>query len=168
MNAGSHILERQAAPLPLNEIAALSGLQILQGMFDGTLPIPPFSVTARIYPAELAEGRIVFEAEPSSAFLNPLGTIHGGWIAMLLDTAMGCAVHSKLKAGQVYTTTAMTVNYVRPLTVNSAPVRCEAVVTHSGRQVSSAEGKILDAKNRLIAHGVETCSILNVGRNSQE
>jgi acyl-coenzyme A thioesterase PaaI-like protein len=104
------------APLPRDEIAALSGLDILRGMIAGALPAPPFAATTRIHPVLVDEGYVVFEGEPSVDFLNPLGTVHGGWLATLLDSAMACAVHSRLAPGQIYTTLEMKVNFVRAVT----------------------------------------------------
>lgn len=147
------------APLPLQEIAGLSGVEILRRMIAGTLPPPPFAITMDIEGAEAEEGRVVFVGRPRPAFMNPLGTIHGGWIATILDSAMACAVHSTLEAGRMYTTTSMTVNYVRPLGASAEAVRCEGTVTYRGARLATAEGKLLDHRGRLIAHGSETCMI---------
>lgn len=149
-------------PLPRERLAGLAGHEILSMMLAGDLPIPPFSPTTRIVLAEVAPGRIVFTGTPDWAFLNPMGTVHGGWIATILDSAMGCAVHSVLKPGQLYTTTSMNVNYVRALTAESGEARCEAVTTHHGSRLVTSEGKLFDAKGRLIAHGSETCMVLDL------
>ena len=151
-----------AQPLPRDRLAGLTGHEVLSMMLAGELPIPPFSPTTKIVLAEVAPGRIVFTGTPDHAFLNPMGTVHGGWIATILDSAMGCAVHSALKPGQLYTTTSMTVNYVRPLLADSGEVRCEAVTTHQGARLATSEGKLFDIKGRLIAHGTETCMILDL------
>ena len=111
--------------------------------------------------AEVAEGRVVFTGRPAFSFLNPMGTVHGGWIATILDSAMACAVHSTLSAGQIYTTTAMTINYVRPLFADSGAVRCEATAIYSGARMATSEGRLLDSRGRLIAHGTEGCMILD-------
>lgn len=150
-------------PLRREQIAELTGKEILEGLLSGALPAPPFGPTTNMVPVELEEGRIVFIGRAGAAFLNPLGTIHGGWIATILDSAMGCAVHSTLKAGQIYTTTSMTVNYVRPLTEKSGVVRCEAVAVHIGGRLATSEGKLIDERGRLIAHGSETCMIMTPG-----
>ena len=115
----------------------------------------------RIDLAEVDEGRVVFTGETDYSFLNPMGTVHGGWIATILDSAMGCAVHSTLRPGQIYTTTAMTINYVRPLLEDSGLVRCEATAVYSGARMATSEGKLVDSKGRLIAHGSESCMILD-------
>ncbi len=152
----------QIGPLPRDAIAPLSGREVLEGMMSGALPSPDFSVTMGIWPSEIGEGRIVFLGEPDRAFLNPLGAIHGGWISTILDTAMACAIHSTLRPGQSYTTTAMTIQFTRALTAQSGEVRCEGVVLHAGGRVATAEGRLYDSRNRLIAHGSESCLIFDV------
>lgn len=140
----------------------LSGRELLAAMIAGELPPPPFAGTTAIRLTEVGDGRAVFVGSPTRAFLNPLNTIHGGWIATIIDSALGCAVHSKLASGQTYTTTAMTVNYVRALAPDSGEVRCEAVAVHSGRRTATSEARLTDSKGRLIAHGSETCLIMDL------
>jgi len=149
-------------PLPRERLAGLSGHEVLAKMLAGELPKPPFAPTTRIELVEVAPGRIVFTGTPDFAFLNPMGTIHGGWIATILDSAMGCAVHSSLKPGQLYTTTSMTINYVRALAGDAGEVRCEAVTTHAGGRLATSEGRLWDARGKLVAHGSETCMILDI------
>jgi len=152
-------------PLPREKLAGLTGKETLEMVLRSELPPPPFAPTMLIDLAEVAEGRVAFTGKPDFAFLNPMGTVHGGWIATILDSAMGCAVHSTLKPGELYTTTAMTINYVRALMADAGEVRCEAVSVHSGARMATAEGRLVDAKGRLIAHGSETCMILDEGRS---
>ncbi len=144
-------------------LIAEPGLDFLLGMMDMRHPWPPFSRTTGILLASAEKGRVVFEGTPSADFLNPLGTVHGGWIAAILDSAMACAVHSTLRAGQAYTTVEMKLNYVRPVSPDLGPVRCEASVIHAGATLATAEGRLFDARGRLIAHGTETCMILMAG-----
>lgn len=146
------------------DLAGLSGRALLEAMLQGALPAPPFAAIMRMRAVEVGEGRIVFEGDPTADFLNPLGTIHGGWTAAILDSAMACAVHSMLSPGQIYTTTAMTVNYVRALAADSGTVRCEGMAIHVGGRLATAEGRLLDARGRLIAHGSETCMLLEAPR----
>jgi len=141
---------------------ALSGRALLQAIVDGELPPPPFAGTTCIKLTGVGEGRVVFTGMPEQAFLNPLGTIHGGWIATIIDSALGCAVHSMLKPGQTYTTTAMTVHYVRALKPDSGEVRCEGVAVHTGRRTATSEARLVDSKGRLIAHGSESCLIMDI------
>jgi uncharacterized protein (TIGR00369 family) len=147
-----------------SSMRAMSGLEFLRGLMDGSMPAPPFSTTSRITPAELEVGRVVFEGVPHGDFYNPMGTVHGGWIATLIDTAMACAVHSSLKAGEIFTTVEMNITYVRPVQAATGRLRCEGVLLHSGGRVASAEGKVYDAAGNLIAHGSETCLITRAHR----
>src|SRR5579863_9026436 len=130
----------QGAPLPLDEIRDLSGLEQLRGLIAGKFLPPPFSITTRVFITEADEGRVVFEGEPAADFISPNGTVHGGWTAGLLDSAMACAVHSRLAVGQVYTTLELKVNYVRPVTAKIARVRCEGRVLSFGNRIATAEG----------------------------
>lgn len=139
-----------------------SGLAFLRGMLDRTHPAPPITEVADIWMVEAEEGRVVFEAEPSARFLNPLGTVHGGWTSALLDSAMGCAVHSTLKAGHGYTTVDMTVSLVRAVLPTTGRLRCEGKVIHVGGRIATSEGRVVDMRGRLIAHGTETCLILKM------
>jgi uncharacterized protein (TIGR00369 family) len=110
------------------------------------------------------EGRVIFEGEPKGDFYNPMGIMHGGWVATLIDTAMACAVHSGLKAGEIFTTASMSVTYVRPVSEATGVLRAEGRLLHSGGRVASAEGKVYDAAGNLIAHGSETCLVTRAGR----
>jgi uncharacterized protein (TIGR00369 family) len=150
-----------------SSMRAMSGLEFLRGLMDGSLPAPAFGATSRITPVEAEAGRVVFEGVPHSDFYNPMGTVHGGWIATLIDTAMACAVHSSLKAGEIFTTVEMNVTYVRPVQQTTGKLRCEGVLLHSGGRVASAEGKVYDAAGNLIAHGSETCLITRARRTQE-
>lgn len=140
-------------------LVAEPGLRFLQGLLDGRLPAPPFSQSTGIYLTEAAESRVTFKGVPSAAFLNPLGTIHGGWTSAILDSAMACAVHSTLKAGQGYTTIEMKLNFVRPILPETGEVTCEGLVVHRGGTLATSEGRLFDGGGRLLAHGTETCLI---------
>jgi uncharacterized protein (TIGR00369 family) len=142
-------------------LTAESGLAFLQGLIEGRHPAPPFSGTTDIYLTEAAEGRVVFTGVPSAGFFNPLGTIHGGWTSAILDSAMACAVHTTLAAGQGYTTVEMKLNFVRPVLPSSGSLTCEGVVIHRGGTLATSEGKLFDAQGRLLAHGTETCLIFD-------
>lgn len=146
--------------LPKKEVTGLSGMDIFRHMMDGNLPAPPIMVHSNIRMKEFDEGRAVFTGMPAREFLNPLGTIHGGWISTLLDTALSCAVHTSLAPGEIYTTTSLTVNMVRPLTAGSGEVTCEGRVVHKGRRLATSEGEIKDSRGKLIAHATVTCMIM--------
>lgn len=148
--------------VPPDIAATLSGVEFLQGLMDGTYPAPPFAETTDLWPVSVEAGRIVFEARPSKRFYNPMGFVHGGWISLLIDTVMGCAVQSTLKAGQTYTTLEMKTTFVRSVLESTGNLRCEGVLLHSGSRTASAEGKIFDSSGRLVAHGSETCLIMDL------
>jgi uncharacterized protein (TIGR00369 family) len=143
-----------------------SGHAFLLKLLDGTHPAPPFSEVCDIWPTEVEPGRVVFEACPAGRFYNPLGTVHGGWISTVLDSAMGCAVHSMLKPGQAYTTAELKVNFVRPLFQRTGKVRSEGKIIHFGGRLATSEGRLTDLSGNLIAHGSETCMILSVSGNA--
>ena len=137
----------------------LSGLEYLRKIASGELPRPPIGALMSFGLAEIEEGRAVLTVEPAEYHYNPIGVAHGGLAATILDSAMGCAVHSVLPAGAGYTTLEIKVNYVRAMTAETGPVRCEARVIHVGGRTATAEGRIVDAAGRLYAHATTTCII---------
>ena len=139
--------------------SGLSGLEYLQKIVAGELPPPPIGVLMDFRIAELSEGRAVFLVNPAEYHYNPIGVVHGGLAATLLDSAMGCAVHSTLPAGAGYTTLEIKVNYIRPMSAETGEVRCEANIIHAGGRTATAEGKVLDQDGKLYAHGTTTCMI---------
>jgi uncharacterized protein (TIGR00369 family) len=145
--------------VPRETLKSVQGLELLQGMIDGRYPGPPIAELMDFGIAELGPGRAVFTGRPGRRHYNPSGTVHGGYAATLLDSAMGCAVHTLVPQGQGFTTLEIKVNYVRPMFENTGEVRCEAAVINMGKTVATADGKLLDAKGRLIAHGTTTCMI---------
>jgi len=149
-------------PLSLAEIAHLSGLEVLRGMMERRLPAPPFGVTSAISLVSADEGKVVFEGEPKAAFFNPLGSIHGGWTATIMDSVMACAVHSTLKAGEAYTTLEFKLHFCRPIMPETGIVRAEGVVLSRGRRAATSEGKLYDKSGKLLAHGTETCLIFDM------
>lgn len=148
--------------LSRDEAAAISGFDFLRGLQDGLYPAPPFSEVADVWPVSVEVGRITFEGAPSAMFYNPMGIVHGGWIALLLDTVMGCAVHSSLKPGQAFTTIDLNTTFIRPITERTGKIRAEGTLLHLGGRVASAEGKLFDAAGRLVAHGTETCAVMEL------
>src|SRR6185503_17198659 len=136
-------------PIALAEAAAgLSGLEYLHKIVSGELPPPPIGVLMDFRIAELSEGRAVFLVTPAEFHYNPIGVVHGGVAATLLDSAMGCAVHSTLPAGVAYTTLEIKVNYVRAMSAKTGEVRCEAKAIHVGGRTATAEGRIVDAQGK--------------------
>ena len=138
-----------------------SGLEFLRGMIEGRHPPPPFALTTRCILAEAEEGRAVFRGTPDPSFFNPLGSIHGGWTAGIMDSAMACAIHTLLKAGQGYTTLEFRVHLVRAVLPSSGELFCEGRIVHRGGQVATSEGYLRDAAGKLYAHGTETCLIFD-------
>ncbi len=138
----------------------LSGLEYLRKIVAGELPRPPISALMNFGIAELSEGRAVFTVEPAEYHYNPIGVVHGGLAATLLDSAMGCAVHSKLPAGVGYTTLEIKVNFIRAMTAETGRVRCEAELIHLGGRTATAEGRVVDEDGKLYAHGTTTCLII--------
>ena len=143
----------------LARVAALPGLEALQAVARGDLPPPPIAQTLGFGPMEVEKGRATFTVEPAEFHYNPIGVVHGGLALALLDSAMGCAVHSTLDGGVAYTTLEVKANFVRPLTGDTGPVRCTGTVVHRGRTVATAEGRVVDACGKLYAHGTSTLLI---------
>ena len=147
-------------PTPRGErMATLSGLAVLRMVISGELPQPPMAHLMGIHLVEVASGKAVFKGTPGEFHYNPLGTVHGGFGATLLDSATGCAVHSTLDAGDAYTTLELKVNFLRPLTLATGEVRGVATVIYSGRTTALAEGRIEDAGGKLYAFATSTCLI---------
>lgn len=144
----------------IHEAAELSGLELLQNIADGEIPPPPMMVLMNAKVPALESGRVIFEAEPQEYHYNPIGSVHGGFAATMLDSAMGCAIHTMLPAKVGYTTLEIKVNYVRPLSANSGVILCEGNVIHLGGKIATAEGKITNKEGKLFAHATTTCLIL--------
>ncbi|MGY4225120.1 uncharacterized protein (TIGR00369 family) [Bradyrhizobium sp. USDA 4503] len=143
----------------LDTLVAEDGLSFLRGMLKGRHPRAPYSETMDINLVAVEPGRVVFEGKPSAPFLNPVGTIQGGWASTILDGAMAYCVHSTLKAGENYTTLEMKISFVRPVFPATGLVRCEGKVIHRGNRTATSEGVLLDEQGKLLAHGSETCMI---------
>jgi uncharacterized protein (TIGR00369 family) len=149
---------------PLETFALLQGMSGLDGLraiAAGEVPAPPIARTLGFRLVEVEPGRATFAVEPAEFHYNPIGVVHGGLALTLLDSAMGCAVHSTLDPGAAYTTLEVKANFVRPLTSDTGTVRCTGTIVHGGRRVVTAEGRIEDAEGRLYAHGTSTLLILD-------
>ena len=140
-------------------LLALDGLAFLRGIIAGTQPNPPMSETLGFHLAEVEPGRAVFTCVPEFRHYNPIGTVHGGLAATLLDSALGCAIFSTLKKGETWTTLELKLNFVRAMTKDTGLVRAEGRVIHRGRTVATSEGDLKDASGRLYAHATTTCMI---------
>jgi uncharacterized protein (TIGR00369 family) len=146
----------------LADLRERSGTEFFDAIGNGQLPSPPISHTLDIWPVEWERGRMVFQGRPALAHYNPIGCVHGGWTAAMLDSAVGCAIHSTLPAGKGYTTLELKVNYVRAVTAEAGPLRAEGKVIHVGGQIGTAEGRLYDAAGKLYAHATTTCLIFSV------
>ena len=152
--------EYEGRPTDVARMLSMPGLDYLRGIISGEQPAAPIAATLGFKPVEVDFGRAVFEGVPARYAYNPLGGVHGGWYATLLDSALGCAIHSTLPAGKGYTTIDLSVSLVRGITERTKLVRCEAKVVHSGSTVSTAEAKLFDDRGQLCAHGTTTCLIM--------
>jgi uncharacterized protein (TIGR00369 family) len=142
--------------------AGLAGIGYMRAVAAGEVAPPPFAVLLRMAPVEVAEGRVTFEGEPGEEHYNPIGSVHGGYAATLLDSAIGCAVHTTLLAGSAYSTQTLEAKFVRAITRDTGRVRCEAEVLYRGRRQATAEARLYDAETgKLLAHGTGTCLILS-------
>jgi uncharacterized protein (TIGR00369 family) len=135
-------------------------------MAAGELPAPPLVTLLGFRLAEIAEGHIVFAAEPREEFYNGVGVVHGGWTAALLDSALGCAVNSLMPAGRAFTTLELKINFTRPLRQEVGEVRCDARVLYAGNRTATAEGRVVDAAGKLYAHGTTTCMLIERPANA--
>jgi uncharacterized protein (TIGR00369 family) len=144
-------------------LGAMSGLEMLLAIGDGRLPTPPIMSTLAFGPAEAEEGRVVFTLRPAEFHLNPLGTVHGGVISTLLDTAAACAVHSTLPAGTGYTTVDLTSTFLRPVRASDGVLRAVGTVLSRGRRTALGQAQVLDERDRLVAHATSTCLLLPLG-----
>lgn len=144
------------------QIQGKSGLELMHAMLRGELPYPPIAKTLDFQLLEVSEGRALFQGTPGPSHLNPMGTIHGGWYATLLDSALGCAINTVLPAGRAYTTAELSVNLVRAIGAKAPRVRAEGKVIHCGRQLATAEARLYGPDGTLYAHGTTTCLVFEV------
>lgn len=154
----------QASPKPLSaqQAASMTGLQLMQALLRGEFAPPSISKTLDFLLIEVGEGRCAFQGAPGPAFLNPMGGIHGGWYATLLDSALGCAVHTLMPAGRAYTTAELNVNLVRALGNKAPRVRAQGQVLHCGRQLATAEARLVGPDGTLYAHATTTCLVFDL------
>ncbi|KAA1421231.1 hotdog fold thioesterase [Nocardioides humilatus] len=146
--------------IDLAELATMTGLETMEAIAAGALPPPTIAVLLGMSVVDIAEGRATFELSPDERMLNPLGTVHGGIAATILDSCLGCAVHTTLAPGEGYTTAQLNLHYLRPMFPGMGPVRATGTVIHRGRKQATAEGKLVGPDGKVIAHGTTTCLIL--------
>lgn len=149
------------------QIAGKTGLQAMQALLAGQLPYPPIAQTLDFSMIEVGEGWAIFQGTPGVAHLNPMGTVHGGWFATLLDSALGCAVHTRMPVGRGYTTAELSVNIVKALTPKVPRVRAEGRVIHCGRQLATADARLVGPDGTLYAHATTTCLVFELPAQSR-
>jgi len=143
------------------QAASLSGIEFFDAIFEGRLPAPPIGATLDFLPIEIVPGRALFQGAPGTGHYNPLGSVHGGWIATLLDSAVACAVHTLLPAGKTYTTLELKVNYVKALTERVPLVRAIGEIIYSGGRIGTSQGRLVGPDGTLFAHATTTCIVLD-------
>lgn len=143
-------------------VAGKTGLEIMQAMLAGELPYAHIAETLDFSLVEVGFGKAVFQGTPQLKHYNPLGTVHGGWYSTLLDSAVGCAVHTMMPAGRGYTTAELSINIVRAASIKSGPLRAIGSVIHCGRQLATAEGRIVGPDGKLYAHATTTCLVFEL------
>jgi uncharacterized protein (TIGR00369 family) len=144
------------------QIAGKNGLELMQAMLRGEIPYPTISVTMDFALVSVSLGEAIFQGTPNAKHLNPMGTVHGGWYATLLDSAVGCAVHTMMPPGRGYTTAELSINLVRGAVAGKEPLRAIGKVLHCGKQLATAEGRIVDASGKLYAHATTTCLVFEM------
>jgi uncharacterized protein (TIGR00369 family) len=148
--------------VPTDALLSHDGLGFLNAIIDGTYPQPPMCQTLGFLLAQAEKGRVVFEGLPEYRHFNPMGVVHGGFAATLLDSALGCAIFSTLTKGEQWTTLELKVNMVRAIGKDTGPVRAEGRVIHRGRTIATSEGDLRDKAGKLYAHASTTCMIFPV------
>jgi uncharacterized protein (TIGR00369 family) len=147
---------------PRSVAAGMTGLQLMQAMLAGELPYPHIADTLDFSLVEVDVGRAVFQGIPQVKHFNPMGGVHGGWYATLLDSALGCSVHTMMPVGRAYTTAELGVNIVRAATPDMGPLRAIGNVIQCGRQLATAEARIIGPDNKLYAHATTTCLVFDI------
>jgi uncharacterized protein (TIGR00369 family) len=151
---------------PLDVMASMSGLDFVRGIFSRKLPEPPIMEGVEPFDCSAEAGAVVIHSVPGTRHYNPIGSVHGGYAAILLDSAMGLAVQTTLPAGTGYTTLEFKISFVRGMNKDTGQIRTEGKVLNAGRRVATAEARILDGKGRLLAHATTTCLVFEIPKSS--
>lgn len=154
--------ETPADLLKPDQMATLTGMDYVRGMLTGRVPAAPIAQPGCITMTEAEEGRVVFTGNPDFSLYNPQGTVHGGWFGIALDSAMGCAVMTRLARGFSYTTLEYKINMMRPVFEHTEPLKIIGESVHAGRRTATAEGRIVDSNGKLYATGTTTCMVLEL------
>jgi uncharacterized protein (TIGR00369 family) len=147
---------------PPEIVASMAGIDFVRAIFDGRLPAPPIMQNIEPFDSTAEPGLVVFHSTPGFRHYNPIGSVHGGYAATLLDSAMGLAVHTTLPPGTGYTTLEFKLSFIRGMTTDTGAVRTEGRTLHVGRRTATAEARITDSKGRLLAHATTTCLVFEI------
>ena len=147
---------------PMQVVAAMAGLDFVRAMFEGKLPAPPIMQTVEPFDSSAEPGVVSFHSIPGFRHYNPIGSVHGGYAAILLDSAMGLAVHTALPPGSGYTTLEFKISFIKGMSQDTGVVRTEGRTLNVGRRAATAEARITDAKGRLLAHATTTCLVFEI------
>lgn len=156
--------DQRYGTIPRDALLSLSGQELFDGISDGDLPMPTMGRSLAFHPVHIGSGTAVFEGTPTQDHLNPLGTVHGGYAATMLDSAMACAIHSTLPPRRGLTTIDLTINFVRPITPGTGAIRATGTLIHGGGRIATAEGRLEDEDGKLLAHGLTTCMLFPLER----
>jgi uncharacterized protein (TIGR00369 family) len=151
---------------PTEVMASMAGVDFVRAIFEGRLPAPPIMQTVEPFDSTAEPGIVVFHSVPAFRHYNPIGSVHGGYAATLLDSAMGLAVHSALPAGTGYTTLEFKISFIRGMTKDTGVVRTEGRTMNVGRRAATAEARITDSKGRLLAHATTTCLVFEIPKGT--
>jgi uncharacterized protein (TIGR00369 family) len=151
---------------PTEVMASMAGVDFVRAIFEGRLPAPPIMQTVEPFDSTAEPGIVVFHSIPGFRHYNPIGSVHGGYAATLLDSAMGLAVHTALPAGTGYTTLEFKISFIRGMTKDTGPVRTEGRTMNVGRRAATAEARITDSKGRLLAHATTTCLVFEIPKGT--
>jgi uncharacterized protein (TIGR00369 family) len=154
--------ERHYDVVPTQVMASMSGLEFMQAMIDGKIPAPPITRAMKFLVTKVEKGYALAEAIPSFEYYNPIGSVHGGYAATLLDTVLGISVHTMMEKGQGYTTLEFKVSFIKAMTKDTGPVRAEGRVMSAGRRAATAEAHLRDAGGKLLAHATTTCLVFDI------
>ena len=151
---------------PTEVMASMPGIEFVRAIFDGKLPAPPIMQTIEPFDSTAEPGVVVMHSVPGFRHYNPIGSVHGGYAATLLDSAMGLAVHSMLPVGAGYTTLEFKVSFIKGMTKDSGPVRTEGRTLNVGRRAATAEARMTDSRGRLLAHATTTCLVFEIPKGT--
>jgi uncharacterized protein (TIGR00369 family) len=151
---------------PTEVMASMAGVDFVRAIFEGRLPAPPIMQTVEPFDSTAEPGIVVFHSIPGFRHYNPIGSVHGGYAATLLDSAMGLAVHTALPAGTGYTTLEFKISFIRGMTKDTGMVRTEGRTMNVGRRAATAEARITDSKGRLLAHATTTCLVFEIPKGT--